>query len=442
LAVPTAAGDFLHGAAGLAGFDAGTKPSDGLQDLLTRAGLPEPENGLERAIGAGASGMAGIPGMAIPAQAVSKTAAAPLLANAEQQTAAAAVGGTLGTAVGDKVAEETESPLAGTIAALATGMVGGTVGARGVRALDKTQPPPLTLKQIKARAQNQYQSMEQEGVTLRPLSVQNALVNAEKALKDENFNPLMENHRPVQQVIDQMKTMAGTQRVPFTTLEQMRSAAVALKNDNNEATRKYAGALVEELDNYIANLNGRDLFPGSGGIDKAVKAVTEARKDWRNLSRASVLEDILNSAENASSDPTVSKQQLIRTKLRSLVADKRKMRVFSTEEQNAIKSVVNGGAADALMTLVARFNPQRSQLMLGGQVVAGTQAPVASAVSAASGFAADKLLGVKRTSELNRLISDIGNGNVRPRAPVYGWRGMLSNQPITEEDLQVIKGLQ
>jgi D-tyrosyl-tRNA(Tyr) deacylase len=42
------------------------------------------------------------------------------------------------------------------------------------------------------------------------------------------------------------------------------------------------------------------------------------------------------------------------------------MNLFSKDEQNAIKAVVKGSSLDPLLTLMAKFNPQRSQIMAGG----------------------------------------------------------------------------
>jgi hypothetical protein len=119
-------------------------------------------------------------------------------------------------------------------------------GAAASKAMKMGQLPTsnVTIDDIKARAQQSYKSVEDQGIAIKPQSVLNMLSNAENTLSKANFNPLMDTHKPVAQVLDQLKQMTGTQRVSFTKLEQMRSAAGALKTSNEAATRKFAGDLV------------------------------------------------------------------------------------------------------------------------------------------------------------------------------------------------------
>jgi len=226
--------------------------------------------------------------------------------------------------------------------------------------------------------------------------------------------------------------MTGTQRVSFTKLEQMRSAANGLKTANEPATRKFAGDLVDEIDNYIGSLKGNDLIAGQGGLDKAVSSVQSARKDWRNLSKATILEDALNVAEARKERPTASESELIRTQLINLAANKKKMKQFTETEQNAIKSVTRGGVADPLLSLIARFNPERSTLVQVGTGIGLVANPLTAAVPVA-GFAADRYLGAVRGREMRGLVSDVAGGTVQPPQPGYGWRGMLSGIPQEEQ---------
>jgi len=112
MAEPIAAGVNM-----LAGKQVMGSPTQGIQKLMTAAGLPEAQGGLERAVQTGASAMAGIPAQA--ALSGTSAALAPLRQNMLQQTAAAGVGGTSGQAVADVVQEATDSPILSAIAGIA-----------------------------------------------------------------------------------------------------------------------------------------------------------------------------------------------------------------------------------------------------------------------------------------------------------------------------------
>lgn len=427
----TAALDFLSGAYNVGANIVGSPSrmplaSEAQQQGMTQMGIPEPQGGFEKAVQGGTSAMMGTAAPATILKGVQ--GAAPLVQNMFTQIPAAGIAGATAPAVGEKVADVTGSPLAGFAAALVTGGLTANLTSKALTPLANPRTPTLSMDEIRTRASQAYRTMENEGVTLRPTSVQGLFNRAEKALVQENFNPALDAHRPVAQVIQQIRGMAGNRRVSFTELEQMRSAMNGLKNDINPATRKYAGQFVSQIDDYLANISPRDVMPGTtGSAETASKAVTAARRDWRNMSRAGTIEDALNVAEARALDPKASEGELIRRQLINLVANKNKMRVFSEREQNAIKSVAKGPFVDPLLTLAARFNPERSQLMAGAQVAGAITNPAIAASVAAGGFAADKLQGLLRSRSANRLVGNIASGNIPPVAPSLTYRGFLSS---------------
>lgn len=432
LSLPAMAADPLANLVNMAaGKTVMTPPSQGIQNLMTAAGVPAPETGLERAVQTGASAMAGI----APQAALAKVtpALAPLGQNLLQQTAAAGAGGTAAQVASDAVQEATDNPLASIVAGLAAGTVAGSLGAKTASSLSQQRQPLVTLDEIKKRAQQSYSTMENLGVQVKPKSILDTFDNIESKLVKENFNPKLDTHKPVAQVLEQIRTMVGQQRVPFTRLEQMRSALVDLKNSKEPATRKYAGQAVAELDNYISNLGAKDIIAGKANVGEAVKAVQTARKDWRNLSRATVIEDALNVAEAKALDPKASEGELIRRQLINLASNKDKMRVFTERERNAIKSVAGGPVADPLLSLLARFNPERSQLVTAGTAFAASTNPALAIGVSGTGFAADKLQGMLRQRAANRLISDIAQGSLPALPPNMAWRGLLSGGMVQGE---------
>lgn len=399
-------------------------PSQGIQNILTAVGLPQPQGGLERAVQTGAAAMAGLPPQVAAARATPSLA--PLGQNLLQQTAAAGAGGTAAQAASDVVQEATENPIASVVAGLAAGTVAGGLGAKAATSAASKREPLVTLDEIKRRAQQSYSRMEEQGVFLKPKSVLDQLNRVEQELVKQNFNPKLDDHKPVAQVLEQVREMVGTQRVSFPKLEQIRSALTDLKNSNNPATRKYAGQAVSELDGYIANVSASDVLAGRGNVGTAIKSVQDARKDWRNLSRATILEDALNVAEARALDPKASEGELIRRQLINLASNKNKMRAFSEREQNAIKSVASGPVADPLLSLLARFNPERSQLVTAGTAFAAGTNPILAATVSGTGFAADKLQSALRGRAAERLVSDIAAGTLQPLPPNMAWRGLLS----------------
>ena len=103
--------------------------------------------------------------------------------------------------------------------------------------------------------------------------------------------------------------------------------------------------------------------------------------------------------------------------------------LFSKDEQNAIKAVAKGSSLDPLLTLMAKFNPQRSQLVTGGAVGFGVQSPESLKYTipiAAGGFAADKLQALMRRQAAEKAVSGLLTGTTPPPQPSYYGRGLLS----------------
>lgn len=403
-----------------------------LQSALTQMGLPEPKNALERAVQAGASSVASVPATA--AMSGTSQLLAPLRQNLGTQMAVAGPAGTAAQAVGEKVAEETESPTAGLIAGFLAGTSAGKATTKGAAAVADKRAPSMSLEEIKARARQQYQVMKDQGVAVKPKSVVDAFDGIEANLRKSGFDPeVVDTHKPVFQQLQSLKNAVGTQRVDFERLEKMRSQLTDLKSANDVATRKFAGQAVSELDNYIASLGPRDVMATKGSLDAAVKAVANARQDWRNMSKASVLEDALNTAEAKALDPKASEGELLRRQLINLAANKNKMRQFSDAEQAAIRKAAKGGSLDPLLAFAARFNPERSQLVAAGTVGAGIANPALGVGIGVGGFAADKTLGMLRRQAAEKLVKDVASGNLKPEDIGMAYRAMLSSIQPQEE---------
>ena len=306
-----------------------------------------------------------------------------------------------------------------------------------------TTKPTLTMDEIRTRAQQAYRTMEDQNVYVNKNSLTNKLfTNIEDRLSNENFNPsVVDSHKPVAQVLAQFKEMAKDPFISFTKLEQMRASINELKNSGDAATRRLAGAAVSEFDNYLSSIGSKDVISIGGDTGKALASVKAARGDWRNLSRAQTIEDALKYADVSTDKPTASQSELVRNAMINLARDKNKMRAFTEGEQNAIRAVAKGGSFDTLLTVLGKFNPERSQLAAYSGIMGASTGPTTGAAIAvglgAGGFAADKAQGFLRNRAGQQLVNQIASGTLKPIPENMAWRGMLSGlQPLPGETSQ------
>lgn len=392
-------------------------PSAAQSQMLSQV-LPTPESTLERAVQSGTQAMASTAGMAKVAPNVPA-----LAADLIRQVPTSAAAGFVAQPTAEVVKEITGSDTAATLAGILTGTVAAAATGKG---LDYKYRPRETIAQVKDRATQAYQSVDDAGITVKADSVRNMFKEIGTALDDARMVPGTDQAREVTARLTEMSRILGNnQSVPFSYIDKMRAMVNDLKASKDADIKRLGSVAVTKIDEYISNIDGKDIVAGKDGIDKAVKDIMSARKDWRNASRAQALEDALDIAEVKALDPKASESELIRRGFINLAANKDKMKAFTQSEQNIIKSVAKGGPFDSVLSMIARFSPLRSQLMAAGQAAAYTQSPTAALSLAGGGLAADLLQSALRKQAATSAVREIAAG-ATPRAPNLAYQGLLT----------------
>lgn len=385
--------------------------------------LPTPETTTERAVQAGTQAMASTAGLAKLAPSVPA-----LASDMARQIPSAAVAGLVSQPVAEKVKDITGSDLAALVAGVGFGTVGAATTGKVLSATAPGKAPLFTMEEVKKRASDSYNKMDSQGVSIQPKSTLNLVDDIKVALDTEGrMIPATDQANAVNATLAQVTKIINQQPqgVSFTALEKIRSTLNDLRMSSDADISRLGGLAVSKVDDYISNLSGKDILAGKAGLDAAVKNVMSARKDWRNASRASVLDDALNVAEVKKLDPKASESELIRRGFINIAANKDKMNLFNKTEQNIIKSVAQGGTLDPVLTLAAQFSPLRSKLAAAGGAYAFTQAPVATTAVAGTGLTADLLQGALRRRAAQQAVKQIASGAQAP-APNLGYVGLLT----------------
>ena len=395
--------------------------------MLTRAGLPEAETGFERAVQAGTQAMTGTGTMAAMAPKVPA-----LASNLVQQIPASAAGGMAAQPTAELTKEATSGVLgefgSDVAAMLASFGVGAKVGAKAGEVagrMAEPKQPLLTMDEVRQRASKSYQAMDEANVYIKPKSVLNMVDKMENNLGAAQFIP--QNEPKVVNTLAKMRDIIGGNYVSFSKLEELRKMANILRNDNDANTRRLGNVMVDTVDDYIGKINGGDVFAAKGKLDEAVKSVMSARKDWRNQSRAEVLDDALNVAEAKALDPKASESELIRRGFINIAANKNKMNRFSEEEQNVIKSVAKGGSLDPILSMVGSFSPFRSKLATGATIVTTAASPMAGVGLGAVGYGADVMQSALRRRAAELATKQIASGAAPRTLPTTGYSGLLGS---------------
>ena len=394
-------------------------PSEAQQQLMTRAGLPEPQNQMERAVQTGVGAMTGVGAEAALASAVGKNLGTQVLAPLTQQlgtqTAVAGVAAPVATVGSEAISEKTSSPILGIAAGIASGVMAGGATAKAIK-MGQPVPTPVTIEDVRKKSSASFNAVSEAGITVKPLSALGIVNKMRKDLDEFNFNPELDNHKPIATLLKQFERQIGQQRVKFTRLEQMRGAANQMKTSSDPVTKLLAGSLVNSMDIALSRIKPTDVITGAQNVKEALKTLIDARSTWRVSARAQILEDTLDVAAIKALDPKASQSELIRRGLINLAANKKRMVLFNSDEQKAIKQTANSGTGDALLSFVARFNPQRSNFVAGGALSGLLFDPITTLGVTGTGFAADKLQTALKTKQAQELVSGMLTGTLKEPA--------------------------
>jgi hypothetical protein len=426
----TAAADFMSGAynfgANLAGSTSRLPYMSREQSAaLTREGLPVPENKLERAVQSGMTGMMSTTGFA-------RAAPGTILAtDMARQIPASAGMGVTAQPTAEFVKDRTGSDFAATLAGLGVGVIAGKYTGDLAGKLTTPTVPVVTMRDVQDRAQRAYTAVDNLGITLTPQSSTGIVQRINTNLTNSRYLP--ENAPQIATVLREFDQILARGPITFGTLDKMRALANDLKTNSDANVRRLSGNIVGTVDDFVAGLSPNNVSSGAGGVDEAVRTIMSARREWRNLSRATTIENIMDTAEIKALNPSASESELLRKGFMALAADKSKMKFFTVDEQNAIKAVAKGSSLDPLLSLAARFNPQRSQLVGAGTFAGAVVKPELAIPVAAVGFSADKLQNFLRRRDAEGVMSGLLSGSTQPRLPTTSLRSLLSgavNPPL------------
>jgi hypothetical protein len=300
----------------------------------------------------------------------------------------------------------------------------------------KDNKPMFTMDEVKQRASKSYRAMDDSGVAIKPQSVLDMISDTRQKLSDARMIPNTDSANAVNASLKQMESIVGTGRVSFTKLEKLRQIGNDLRGSKDADVARLGNVIVDNMDGYITKLNNKDLIAGQAGLDDAVKSLVSARKDWRNASRAQVLEDALNVAEIKKEMPNASESELIRRGFVNIAANKQKMGLFNKEEQNIIKSVIQGGSLDPMLSFAAQFNPARSKLSAAAYGVAATQTPMTAGGLAAAGYGADTIQSIMRRRAAQQAANAIASGRTQGPPPNLAYRGLFTTGLVPPEPNQ------
>jgi hypothetical protein len=412
--------------------------SQGIQNLMTRAGVPaapETQTPTERVVGAGLESMTGV-ARTIPALIkASTTAASPVSRGVAEQLAIApktqAIVSPSAVMAGQTVTETTGNPLYGAATTLATGTAG------SVKRPQKEQA--LSTQALDRIATDRYDQLQKSGIQLKTDEFVNAMDDIAKGLRDEGYTP--KSFPKVAGAIEELTSTA--QPKDWTELQALRKMIRSGQKSIEPEERRMASILLDDYDNYLMTVPKEAI--ASGDMKNAGQLWSEARNAYSRMKKSEVFEDMLNEAKLDKSKFTQSgEENSLAKQLRQLAKNDKKMRLFTKTEQEAIEQAAKGSNVQNMLKFFGRFAPTGpvSGLFTGGATVMAPAVGIPLALGAAGSRVAatnmrrGSVEDLANTMRYGQTPQTIG-GPFRAVAPTT-MRGLLSIEDLDQEQRNLL----
>jgi hypothetical protein len=407
-------------------------PTAQVEKGLTKLGFPEPETQTERALQVGGSALGGVGGQVGALGQLAKTATTPVgrgIAQTLSQQPVRQVAAALPVgATSQYVAEETGSPTLGMAAGIAAG-IPFAIGASG-----KLQAP--TVQELKGQAGQQYKFAEEAGAIFKKNPYKQFAEGLESTLIKEGMDETL-----TPKVVAALKRI-NQEKGGNVTLEKIeilrrigRGAASSI--DANES--RIGNIIIDKLDDFVENAQPSQLAKGSS---EAVRALVDARELWKRAKKTEIIDELVASAElRAEANYTQSGiENALRRKLVNLADNPKKLRAFSKEEQELIKSTAKGGPIQNALRLAGKLSPTGAiPAAIGGGAGFALGGPYGAVILPMLGGAARQgatQLGLRNIEQLRNRLA-LGYQPI----PQVSTRGLISGRELAAPIINPITGL-
>ena len=236
--------------------------------------------------------------------------------------------------------------------------------------LIETAPSSATLAEESTRY---FNKAKQSGVELNPEYFGNMMMSIGGDLRELGYDP-----RTMPKVAVALENLQNKQ-IPkdFQELSVLRKFIRNAQRSKEPDEKMVATRLKNEFDDYIANMPDSSII---GGNKEGLADWKKGRDIYAKLSKSEVFEDMLDKAEIR--DSKLSTEQYLHNKLLQLSEDDRRMRLFTPEEQEAIRSAAKGTGMQNFLAAAGKYNLRNvSATTMGSLLGLGLAGPVGAIVA-------------------------------------------------------------
>lgn len=233
-----------------------------------------------------------------------------------------------------------------------------------------------TNDQIRSLANDAYQRADDAGVIIKPQAMVDLRDNVVNELTNAGYDPAL--NPGIKAVLDRLD-QATSQPITLKGLDIIRRVAGNAAGNIDRSTAKMGGKIIKNIDQAATKLKPEDVL--TGDATAGVKALTEARGLWSQLSKSELVDTQLGKAarQAARTGSGGGIENAIRQKISAILDSPSKVRGFTADERALMQRVVDGsGGLHETFRLLGKLSPQGNGLamILEGGSYLGTTNPL------------------------------------------------------------------
>jgi hypothetical protein len=265
--------------------------------------------------------------------------------------------------------------------------------------LEETAPTSASLAEESTKYFNKAKN---SGVELNPEYFGNMMKSVGSDLRELGYDP--RTMPKVGVALEQLQN----KEIPkdFQELSVLRRFIRNAQKSKEPDEKMVATRLKSEFDDYIANMPESSII---GGNKEGLADWKKARDAYTKLSKSEVFEDMLDKAEIR--DSKLSTEQYLHNKLLQLSEDDRRMRLFTPEEQDAIRKAAQGTNLQNALAKAGKYSIKNiSATTLGSLLGLGLAGPVGVVIPPVIGGLAKYKATKIRKNDVNNLAAMVRAG--------------------------------
>lgn len=252
--------------------------------------------------------------------------------------------------------------------------------------------------ELAARSSQLFKQAKESNVELNAKDFSGTMKTIGKELREEGYDPRLYPK------LDVAFSELQNAKMPkdFNELRTLRKFIQGAQKSADPEERRLATNLKDRFDEYVLNIPETSIK--SGGKE-GLQAWKEARDVYSRMSKAEIFDEMLDNAQLDRSKFSMSGiENSLAQQLRQLAKNDKKMRLFTAEEQKAIRDAAEGGNVQNVLRFFGKFAPTSSVSSIPSILTTALNAPLGLALTGgaiSSRFAASQM----RKSDVKKLAA-------------------------------------